>query len=142
MKIIDFYGNEIWSDAKEIEVLENSSQEFYHFPLDKIDKKSTVLIAKFDDKTSYFYFAKPKELKLPKSDIQQKIVKTDKRFSITIKSNVLLKDVFLFTEEKGHFSDNFFDVLPNQTKTVFFETKTTKLNDLKIKTLNEINGSY
>ena len=142
LKIIDFYGNEIWSDAKEIEVLENSSQEFYHFPLDKIDKKSTVLIAKFDDKTSYFYFAKPKELKLPKSDIQQKIVKTDKRFSITIKSNVLLKDVFLFTEEKGHFSDNFFDVLPNQTKTVFFETKTTKLNDLKIKTLNEINGSY
>ena len=142
LKIIDFYGNEIWSDAKEIEVLENSSQEFYHFPLDKIDEKSTVFISKFDNTTSYFYFAKPKELKLPKSDIQQKIVKTDKGLSITIKSNILLKDVFLFTQEKGHFSDNFFDVLPNQTKTVFFETKTTKLNDLKIKTLNEINGSY
>ena len=141
MKIIDFYGNEIWSDAKEIEVLENSSQEFYHFPLDKIDKKSTLLITKFNNQTSYFYFVKPKELKLPKSNIQQKIVKTDKGFSITIESTVLLKDVFLFTKDKGHFSDNFFDVLPNQTKTVFFETKTTNLVDLKIKTLNKINVS-
>ncbi len=141
LKIIDFYGNEIWSDAKEIGVIENSSQEFYNFHLDKIDKKSTVLITKFNNQTSFFYFVKPKELKLPKSDIQQKIVKTDKGFSITIKSTVLLKDVFLFTEEKGHFSDNFFDVLPNQTTTVFFETKTTNLIDLNIKTLNEINVS-
>ena len=31
-----------------------------------------------------------------------------------------MKDVFLFTKDKGHFSDNFFDVLPNQTKTVHF----------------------
>jgi len=141
LKIIDFYGNEIWSDVKEIESIENSSQEFYHFPIAKIDKKSTLLITKFNNQTSYFYFVKPKELKLPKSNIQQKIVKTDKGFSITIESTVLLKDVFLFTKDKGHFSDNFFDVLPNQTKTVFFETKTTNLVDLKIKTLNKINVS-
>ncbi|MDP4704422.1 MAG: glycoside hydrolase family 2 protein [Polaribacter sp.] len=141
LKIIDFYGNEIWSDVKEIESTENSSQEFYQFPIAKIDKKSTLLITKFNNQTSYFYFVKPKELKLPKSNIQQKIVKTDKGFSITIESTVLLKDVFLFTKDKGHFSDNFFDVLPNQTKTVFFETKTTNLVDLKIKTLNKINVS-
>lgn len=141
LKVIDFYGNEIWSDVKEIESTENSSQEFYHFPIAKIDKKSTLLITKFNNQTSYFYFVKPKELKLPKSNIQQKIVKTDKGFSITIESTVLLKDVFLFTKDKGHFSDNFFDVLPNQTKTVFFETKTTNLVDLKIKTLNKINVS-
>ena len=142
LKIIDFYGNEIWSDAKEIEVLENSSQEFHHFSLEKIDTKSTVLITKFNNKTSYFYFAKPKELNLPKSEIQQKIVKSDKGFSITIKSNVLLKDVFLFTKEKGHFSDNFFDVLPKQSKTVFFDTDAFNLKDLRIKTLNQINDFY
>ena len=141
LKIIDFYGNEIWSDVKEIESIENSSQEFYHFPIAKIEKKSTVLTTKFNNQTSHFYFVKPKELILPKSYIQQKIVKTDKGFSITIESTVLLKDVFLFTKDKGHFSDNFFDVLPNQTKTVFFETKTTNLVDLKIKTLNKINVS-
>lgn len=141
LKIIDFYGNEIWSDVKEIESIENSSQEFYHFPIAKIEKKSTVLITKFNNQTSHFFFVKPKELILPKSYIQQKIVKTDKGFSITIESTILLKDVFLFTKNKGHFSDNFFDVLPNQTKTVLFETKTTSLVDLKIKTLNKINVS-
>ena len=136
MKIIDFYGNEIWSDSKEIEVLENSSHQFYSFPLGKIDRKSTVLIVKFNDKTSYFYFAKPKDLKIPKNEIRQEIIKTTKGFSITIKSDVLLKDVFLFTKEKGYFSDNFFDVLPNETKIIEFNTSATSLNFVKIKTLN------
>ena len=136
LKVLDFYGKKLWSNSKEIEVLENSSQQFYKFSLDKIDVKNSVLIAEFNNQTSYFYFAKPKELQLPKGKIEKEITKTTNGFSITLKSEVLQKDVFLFTKEKGHFTDNFFDLEPNTSKTLFFETKATSLNNLQIKKLN------
>jgi beta-mannosidase len=137
-KVIDFYGKEIWSDAKEIEVLETSSKNFYDFSLNNIDKKSSVLVTEFDTHTSFYYFTKPKDLNLPQGDIDKKIFKTNKGFSIRLKSNVLQKELFLFTKEKGHFSDNFFDLMPNETKVITFTSESETLSDLKIKTLNTI----
>tara|TARA_B110000090_G_scaffold55423_1_gene63226 strand:+ start:4776 stop:7253 length:2478 start_codon:yes stop_codon:yes gene_type:complete len=142
LKIIDFYGKEVWSDSREINIKENSSKEYYSFTLDKIDKKNTFLIREFNGKKSYFYFTKPKDLNLPKEEIEQIITKTKTGFTITLKSEVLQKEVFLFTDEKGHFSDNFFDLLPNETKVIKFKTDSKSLNDLEIKTLNQINASY
>jgi beta-mannosidase len=138
IKIIDFYGKEIKTDSLQIKVLEDSSKEYYNLSLKSIDKKTTVLVTEFNNVKSYFYFVKPKELVLPKGEIEKDIIKTANGFSITIKSAVLQKEVFLFTDEKGHFSDNFFDLLPYETKTILFETNATSLNDLKLKTLNEI----
>jgi beta-mannosidase len=135
-KVIDFYGKEIWSDAKEIDVLETSSKNFYDFSLNNIDKKSSVLVTEFDTHTSFYYFTKPKDLNLPQGDIDKKIFKTNKGFSIRLKSNVLQKELFLFTKEKGHFSDNFFDLMPNETKVITFTSESETLSDLKIKTLN------
>ena len=79
---------------------------------------------------------------MPKGEIQQIITKVDNGFSITLKSNVLQKDVFLFTTQKGHFSDNFFDLLPNETRIIEFKTDAKTLEDLKLKTLNNINVAY
>ncbi|SDS15000.1 beta-mannosidase [Polaribacter sp. KT25b] len=138
IKVIDFYGNEIKSDSIEIKALENSSKEFYRFSIKNIDKKTTVLVTEFNNQKSNFYFVKPKELLLPKGEINKEIIKTENGFLITLKSSVLQKDVFLFTNKKGHFSDNYFDLLPNETKTIYFETSTNSLNDLKLKSLNEI----
>ena len=45
--------------------------------------------------------------------------------------------MFLYSEVKGHFSDNFFDLLPNKIVEIEFKTEAEKLKDLKIKTLNE-----
>jgi beta-mannosidase len=137
-KIIDFYGKEIWTHAKEIEVLETSSKNIYDFSLNDIDKKSSVLVTEFDTHTSFYYFTKPKDLNLPKGDIDNKIFKTTNGFSIRLKSKVLQKEVFLFTKEKGHFSDNFFDLMPNETKVITFTSESETLSDLKIKTLNTI----
>tara|TARA_B110000879_G_scaffold126586_1_gene166897 strand:- start:631 stop:3108 length:2478 start_codon:yes stop_codon:yes gene_type:complete len=142
LKIIDFYGKEVWSDSREINVKANSSKEYYSFTLDNIDKKNTFLISEFNGKKSYFYFTKPKDLNLQKGEIQQIITKTKTGFKITLKSSILQKDVFLFTKEKGHFSDNFFDLLPNETKVIKFKTDSKSLSDLEIKTLNLINTSY
>jgi beta-mannosidase len=138
LKVIDFYGKEIWSDAKEIEVLENSSKSFYNFSLDTINKENTLLVAKFNNNKSTFYFTKPKDLNLPKCAVRKEIFKTKKGFLIQLKSDVLQKEVFLFTKEKGHFSDNFFDLMPNETKVITFTSNIETLSDLKIKTLNAL----
>jgi beta-mannosidase len=137
-KVIDFYGKVIWSDTKEIEVLKTSSKPFYNFSLDAINKESSVLLTEFNAHTSAYYFAKPKDLNLPKGAIENEIFKRTNGFSIRLKSKVLQKEVFLFTKEKGHFSDNFFDLMPNETKVITFTSDIETLSDLKIKTLNTI----
>jgi beta-mannosidase len=59
------------------------------------------------------FFEKPKDLKLPKPTI--KIRKISAR-EIEISTDVLAKDVYLMGDP--HFSDNFFDLLPNTSKRI------------------------
>src|SRR5699024_3214994 len=62
---------------------------------------------------SQYFFAKPKELKLSEPKIKiRKINDT----TIELTTDVLAKDVYL--KGKTHFSDNFFDLWPGETKTV------------------------
>jgi beta-mannosidase len=138
MKIIDFQGNEIWSNSEDILVKENTSQKVYSIPNVNIDKKNHVYITEFNGEKSLHFFSSPKDLNLPKGKINKEIIKTKNGFSITLKSDVLQKDVFLFTKNKDHFSDNFFDLLPNESITIEFKTSANLLNDLTIKSLNNI----
>jgi beta-mannosidase len=73
---------------------------------------------------------------LKQGDIEQKITKTDIGFSIELSSKTLQKDVFLYSDEKGHFLDNYFDLLPNETKIVVFQTKSKTIERFNIKTFN------
>ena len=138
LKYLDFKGNILWSDSLKINVKANTSEEYYNIKLGDFKKNNLVFLAEFNNATSLLYLDKPKNLKLLKGKIVQKITKNINGFSITLKSTVLQKDVFLFTSEKGHFSDNFFDLLPNKSKTIEFKTDAKSLDDLKIKTLNSI----
>lgn len=141
LKITDFNGNKFWSQKKTVNVKKNSNQIVGKISLDslRVNLKKIVLIASIDTiENSYHYFVKPKELELKSHNINTKIEKVKGGFLIKLTTNSLQKDVFLHTKHKGHFSDNFFDMLPNHTKTIFFETKEKSLNNLKIKTLNSI----
>ena len=138
LKIIDFYGKEIWSHSEKITVLANSSQVFNQFPLANIDRKSTLLVTEFNEQKSCLYFVKPKGLNLAKDNIERVITKTTNGFSIALKSRVLQKDIFLFSKNNGHFNDNFFDLLPNETKTIHLKTQANEFNDLQLKTLNTL----
>lgn len=75
-------------------------------------------------------------MQLNKTEIQQKIVKTTNGFSIELPSTTLQKDVFLFSSKKGNFSDNFIDILPNETYNIHFKTDSDKLEDLQLKSFN------
>ncbi|MDP5081932.1 MAG: glycoside hydrolase family 2 protein, partial [Winogradskyella sp.] len=138
MQIIDFNGQVIWEDSNEIIVDSLSSAIKCQLDLKTIQfkKKEMVLISQFKNKTSYFYFVKPKDLKLQSNEIRRKIAKLEGGFTIELTCETLQKDVFLFTNTKGHFSDNFFDLLPHQSVIIHFKTESKSLDDLQLKSFN------
>ncbi len=140
LQIMDFEGNELWYSKVSVEV-EGFSSEIKHvldLSILKFNNNEVVIIAKFNNEVSYSYLVKPKDLKLKQGEIVRKITKSKGGFNIELISPTLQKDVFLFCNETGHFSDNYFDLVPNESKVIYFETNSDKLDDLGIKTFNII----
>ena len=63
------------------------------------------------------------------------VTKKEQTFEISISSDLLAKNVMLQANTPGHFSDNYFDILPNETKIVTLTLPDiTKVEILEIKT--------
>ncbi|TCK67602.1 beta-mannosidase [Winogradskyella wandonensis] len=137
-KLMDFDGKTIWETSKQVEASENKGTLVQEIDLNTIDfnKKEAVLISEFNNKTAYHYFTNHKNLSLKSSTLTIDVAKAEEGFNITLSSSTLEKDVFLFTNEKGHFSDNFFDILPNEVVTIHFKTDAETLENLQHKTFN------
>ncbi|WP_282043928.1 beta-mannosidase [Winogradskyella flava] len=137
-QLMTFDGTVLWKNSKEIKVDSISSVIKRQLDLRtiKFNKNETVLVSTFNNSTSNFYFTKPKDLKLKQESIQKKISKSKTGFTIELRSKTLQKDVFVFTKSKGHFSDNYFDLLPNQTKTIEFLTENEDSINFNIKSFN------
>lgn len=69
------------------------------------------------------YFAADKDIPLVKPEITVAEVPGSAGVSFTVSSNVLARGVHLIAEEEGIFSDNFFDLLPGEPKTVQFQLR-------------------
>jgi len=144
-KIIDFDGNILWKQEKNITIKANTntklSIDFASANITEALKQNTMLIISVpDDKTippSYVYFKDSKDLQLPKPALSLTIAPADNGFAITIKTDKLAKNVYLQSEKKGFLDDNFFDLLPGETKTIKFRTQTKSLdnNNFKIRSL-------
>lgn len=143
IEIIDFKGNVIYRDMLDSNVA--FVKPFYSEAIHSLQLKDLVFNrSDVYIKTSYgsheqiSFFKKPKELNLLKADVVMKSSKTKNGYKITLKSNVLTKDVFLYSNNKGHFSDNFFNLEPNIEKTIYFETESEILPEYKYKILNQM----
>jgi beta-mannosidase len=85
-----------------------------------------------------FYFNPVKDLVLQKPLITKSIQKTTEGYLVTLSSDRLAKNVYLDSNLNGTFSDNFFDLLPGETRTISFNTNNKNSNfeeTLKILTL-------
>ncbi len=69
------------------------------------------------------YFEYPSKLILSEPTISFKLSKEKNKYILSLKSNVLAKGVFISTTTgiEGKYSDNYFDLLPNEEKKVIFE---------------------
>jgi len=140
VEVIDFEGNKLQEYSKSVLINPNSSDLYLKIPVKgySIVANRIVFVATFNDKQSLFYLVKPKKLMLPYGEIKQSVREVYGGFEITLTSQVLQKNVFLYASEKGSFSDNFFDLLPGEQKGVFFKTEAEEVKNLKVKSLNII----
>ncbi len=66
-----------------------------------------------------FYFAYPKDQKLPEARIETSVKKRGEAIEMTLKTDKLARDIFIEVPVQGvRFSDNFFDLLPGQRKKI------------------------
>ncbi len=120
VEIVDFKGEVLWNKK----VTHNAETNSNTTPLIlttgdlmgiKLD--SVYLTMKFVSNNKYwqstYFFEKPKDLKLSEPTIQVNIIDD---LTIELTSDVLAKNVFLSSEEGVFFSDNYFDLLPNEKK--------------------------
>jgi len=75
------------------------------------------------------YLAPPRKLRLPKATVTLAAAPAEGGYTLTLSTDRLAKNVLLSTEADGFFSDNYFDLLPGETRKVFFKT-TKKLETL------------
>lgn len=83
--------------------------------------------------TDLFYFVKPKYLKLSDPELNIEVKEETGKYVIEVFSQSLVKNLFITIDEGNErFSDNYFDVLPGETKTVYYP-KTENIPDFASK---------
>ena len=137
---IDFSGNLLFEEKQLISSPINSSSIAYKYAIQnkEFNKINTLLKISFGEIEYFHYFSKPKELELEIKEISITTIKNEEGFIIKLQSGILQKNVFLYTKEKGIWSDNYFDLLPGIVKEIQLKTDTKKLPKINIKTLNKI----
>ena len=137
LTIQDFKGNVIWETKKAIAISANSSKVIYRLQMKEfeLDPTNSFLQATLGTATNLYYFERPKDLKLEQSKIDMLVTKQGDGFAILLKSATLQKYVQLSASSMGVFDNNYFDLLPNHEKQLYFSTKDRDVT-FQIRSLN------
>jgi beta-mannosidase len=123
LKIVDFNGNIKWQSENKIVVRNSHSGIYSNANLQGIPGADHLLVARLIREDSViaenlFYFLPIKDLNLPESKISKTITKTGSGFLIELTADKLAKNVCLNLHDNGSFSDNYFDLIPGETKKI------------------------
>lgn len=131
VQLIDFDGKTLWGKVSEIQIDANTSKVYFQInksEFEKFNLKQAVLNIKFNEAKTNYFFAKPKDLELKNPTISIKVLN---KTTIQISTYKLAKNVFL-SQEGSSFSDNYFDLLPNEKRVI----KISKpVKDIKVMSL-------
>lgn len=88
-----------------------------------------------------FYFAYPKDQKLPEANIETSVRGRGDAIEMTLKTDKLARDIFVEVPVQGvRFTDNFFDLLPGQRKKITITSpEGHSLNDFTFR-LHQLGG--
>ena len=125
---------------KEVSTSNEKNELVYEVLLSEIEfnRNASYVEVIFGNEKEVYFFGKPKNLSLKQARIEKKIVKNKTGYLLTLSSKTLQKDLFLITGDTGRFEDNFFDLLPNESKSVQFTTENNSPPIVQIKTLNQL----
>ncbi len=153
LTVSNFYGNVLYKNDKEILIKGNTSKVYLTVnqtgitqgnELNNIFLKSEL----YDSEGNWidsdlYYFVLPKNLVLPSPEVKFEVSEIDlnlNQFEINLTSNVLAKNVYINCEIEGFFSDNYFDLSPDENRKIMFTADKELnpqnfINELKIITL-------
>lgn len=131
-KLYDFKGDVLWRRNYLNTIIEpNNVNEYFNLNFsneisrngrNNVVFKIDVFINQELFYEKNYYFAPVEKLKLSKPNIKQKHYKVDEGYIIELTTDYLAKNVLLFTEKNGNLSDNYFDIIPGETKKIIFYT--------------------
>ncbi len=129
LELLDFQGRPAWEKSLDVEILPNRSSRLFDISLSDLlqgrDKEGLVLrvrLAAGERKAeNLLYFVFPKDLKLGTPAIRANMAKDGQGWRVELQTDTLVKDLFLSVPGVAMtWSDNYFDLLPGETKTVTF----------------------
>ncbi|MCF6356904.1 MAG: hypothetical protein L3J54_03780, partial [Draconibacterium sp.] len=154
LRLMDFDGKIIWEEASLVEIPANSSDDYFDvnkreyrykyrkqlsniFFTAELVEKGKVL-----SKNSFF-FEPFKKLKIPQPTVEYTITKANSGFNIELKTDKLAKNVYLqIGDEKGFFSDNYFDLIPGEKITINLKTKIPEAKLKEVLTVRTLDGAF
>lgn len=71
-----------------------------------------------------YYFEPPRKLLLSNAKISLRVRQVNEGYALTLESPRLAKNIMLSANADGAFTDNYFDLLPGERRTVLFKTET------------------
>lgn len=150
VRVMNFEGEEVYRQKTDVTVPANASTVVFEEEVNNLvgDAETHSLVVAVElisggqvVADNLLYFHRPKELNLPDVQVDLSARKTETGYQITLSSEHLAKNVFLDTPDgEGFFTDNFFDLLPGESKVVELETGETldPEEDISITTLNGV----
>lgn len=86
-----------------------------------------------------YYPGRPKDLALPEGRLSYSERETEDGLEVTVTAETWLKDLFIETPWQGaRYSDNYFDLLPGESRTIFITHPDARKGCLTLHTLNDI----
>ncbi len=148
--VFSFTGQKVFSNKKEVIVLPNASTELATYSIkdlfNGIHKNEGYVVSRIKNNeeliaSNIYYAVYPKKLELSKPDINISIRRVKDAYMIVLQTDVLAKNVYLSSPVEGHFTDNYFDLLSEEKKTVFFipgEDTENNIPEIQILTLADL----
>jgi beta-mannosidase len=98
----------------------------------------TVIEIQFQDVRRLVYLVQPRDMDLPRSNVQFRVRRTSNGSEIELRTDVLAKNILLELETGVlPVSQNYFDLLPGETKRVRTSLSTNELSGLRVLTLTD-----
>jgi beta-mannosidase len=133
LSLLDFEGNVLWKQHKEIEVAALNSKSYLTIPIHVLlaerDAKKVVLLAEVlvdgrEVSRNEHFFQPYKNLSLPHPQINAQVVPAAGGFTVTLTADRFARAVYLSAPGfPGFFVDNYFDLIPSRKIEVAFRTR-------------------
>lgn len=153
VQVIDFDGKVIKKFNQKVNAKANTSEIVKVFDSAELvteeQKHNTIVHAWLSDSkgnvvsTRDYFFYWPNKLNLPETKINTSIKYADGKYTVTLVSKKLAKDVFIEIPTLGaRFTDNFFTLLPGQKKVIEITSEELKAKDKTPITVRHLRETY